>query len=253
MDLDDLNVENAYFRSFDAIVRRQLDPVWHKVGPRTKQLVSDLATLRRLLTYVPPTPSQLYPDRQIVNVELIISFVRLTNRYLLTYDPLAFHSYLETIIASNSISAAGNARHNQSPWLLTDAAHIIFSSAKRRCYTLDQITSSSANASPQPRVEDELDDEEGWNALDEMEFGRLNQTDNVRGAKGKGKAKRPRWLPKGMEPVLEELPKWNLLADVLKEIEDEIMRQESLSSGRLPHFPPSSQSLMAFVFRCTWL
>lgn len=53
LDLDDLNVENAYFRSFDAIVRRQLDPVWHKVGPRTKQLVSDLATLRRLLSYAP--------------------------------------------------------------------------------------------------------------------------------------------------------------------------------------------------------
>ena len=50
LDLDDLNVDNAYFRSFDAIVRRQLDPVWHKVGPRTKQLVGDLATLRRLLT-----------------------------------------------------------------------------------------------------------------------------------------------------------------------------------------------------------
>lgn len=51
LDLDDLNVENAYFRSFDAIVRRQLDPVWHKVGPKTKQLVSDLATLRNLLKY----------------------------------------------------------------------------------------------------------------------------------------------------------------------------------------------------------
>ena len=53
LDLDDLNVENAYFRSFDAIVRRQLDPVWHKVGLKTKQLVADLATLRRLLTYAP--------------------------------------------------------------------------------------------------------------------------------------------------------------------------------------------------------
>ena len=52
LDLEDLNVENAYFTSFDAVVRRQLDPVWHKVGPKTKQLVGDLATLRRLLTYV---------------------------------------------------------------------------------------------------------------------------------------------------------------------------------------------------------
>ena len=51
LDLDDLNVENAYFKSFDILVRRQLDSVWHKVGPRTKQLVSDLATLRRLLRW----------------------------------------------------------------------------------------------------------------------------------------------------------------------------------------------------------
>jgi hypothetical protein len=49
LDLDDFNVENAYFRSFDIVVRRQLDPVWHKVGPKTKQLVSDLGTLRQLL------------------------------------------------------------------------------------------------------------------------------------------------------------------------------------------------------------
>ncbi|KAL4249974.1 hypothetical protein AB1N83_014127 [Pleurotus pulmonarius] len=52
LDLDDFNVENAYFRSFDIIVRRQLDSVWHKVGPKTKQLVNDLGTLRRLLTLV---------------------------------------------------------------------------------------------------------------------------------------------------------------------------------------------------------
>lgn len=52
LELDDLNIENAYFRSFDAVVRRQLDPVWHKVGPKTKQLVSDLSTLRRLLSSV---------------------------------------------------------------------------------------------------------------------------------------------------------------------------------------------------------
>lgn len=40
LDLDDFNVENAYFRSFD-IIHRQLD----SVGPKTKQLVND-----RLLT-----------------------------------------------------------------------------------------------------------------------------------------------------------------------------------------------------------
>ena len=49
VELDDLTIENAYFRSFEIIVRKQLDPVWHKVGPKTKQLVNDLGTLRLLL------------------------------------------------------------------------------------------------------------------------------------------------------------------------------------------------------------
>ena len=47
--------------------------------------------------------------------------------------------------------------------------------------------------------------------------------------KGKGKDVRPPWLPEGMEPVLEELPKWNLLAKVLRKAEEEIIRQDSES------------------------
>ena len=53
-----------------------------------------------------------------------------------------------------------------------------------------------------------------------------------RSDKGKGKEKRKSWIPDDMDPVLEELPKWSLLADVLKEIEEEMMRQESLSGFR---------------------
>lgn len=40
------------FKSFDEIVRRQLDPIWHTLGKKTKQLVSDLKTLRKLLDYL---------------------------------------------------------------------------------------------------------------------------------------------------------------------------------------------------------
>jgi DNA excision repair protein ERCC-4 len=32
--------------------------------------------------------------------------------------------------------------------------------------------------------------------------------------------------------VLEELPKWSLLAEVLKEVEEEMMRQESLGAAQ---------------------
>ncbi|KAG6848625.1 hypothetical protein H0H93_015391 [Arthromyces matolae] len=39
---------------------------------------------------------------------------------------------------------------------------------------------------------------------------------------------RPSWIPQGMEPILEELPKWNLLAEILQEAEEEMLRQESI-------------------------
>lgn len=62
MDIDEFTVENAFFKSFDIIVRSQLDPIWHRVSFKTKQLVNDLKTLRNLLRYqkiisAPPSPS----------------------------------------------------------------------------------------------------------------------------------------------------------------------------------------------------
>jgi len=150
-------------------------------------------------------------------------------RYLLNYDPLAFHAYLETIIASNTQSASGNARQNQSPWLLTDAAHIIVQTAKKRCYVLRE-----APEKPSRAVTDVIeisDDEAGWEVLDEIE-GRVHRAPDTTGGKDHVKTRsRPSWLPKNIEPILEELPKWHLLAETLKEIEEEIMRQESLSSS----------------------
>ncbi|PPQ88277.1 hypothetical protein CVT25_005440 [Psilocybe cyanescens] len=134
LDLDDFNVENAYFRSFEIVVRRQLDSVWHKVGPKTKQLVNDLGILRRLLYY------------------------------LLTYDALQFHSYLESLIAANTVTAAGGAKQHQSPWMLTDAANIIFQSAQRRCFTI-----SSTSKKVVAPVIDLTEDDDAWAALDEAE------------------------------------------------------------------------------------
>jgi DNA excision repair protein ERCC-4 len=141
----------------------------------------------------------------------------------LTYDPLAFHAYLETLVAASSTSASGGERQHHSPWLMTDAAQVILRGAKRRCYTLASVPGQPAAPSPPPALDD---DEEGWAALDEAE----GLAPRPAQAKGKGaapKEKRPRWLPKGMDPVLEELPKWSLLADVLLEIEQEMLRRDA--------------------------
>ncbi|KZT71130.1 hypothetical protein DAEQUDRAFT_688077 [Daedalea quercina L-15889] len=202
LDLDDLNIDNAYFKSFDMIVRRMLDPVWHKVGPRTKQLVGDLAVLRRLLSY------------------------------LLTYDAIAFQGFIDTLIASNTTTEAGTARQNQSPWMLTDAANVIFQYAKRRCYTMSAIAKVQAPTLPS---DDPYEDEDAWEALYEME----GIVPSVVGGSRAGNprpsgATRPNWLPEGMEPVLEEQPKLSLLADVLQEIEEEMMRLESKLTSLSP-------------------
>ncbi|KAJ6579203.1 hypothetical protein DFH09DRAFT_1447495 [Mycena vulgaris] len=192
LDLDDFKVENAYFRSFDVIVRRQLDAVWHKIGPKTKQLVTDLGILRRLLLY------------------------------LLTYDPLQFHAYLETLIATNTVTVLG-VKQNRSPWMMSDAAHIIFEVAKRRCYTISTTAKLTEGLPPQ----NPDDDDDDWAVMDE-----------IAGQVGEGAEKRPRWLPEGLDPVLEELPKWSLLADILQEAEEEILKMESLR--RAPAAPGSN-------------
>lgn len=91
LDIDDFTVEKALFKSFDVIIRRQLDPIWHRVSSKTKQLVGDLKTLRNLLGY------------------------------LVSYDSVNFNLYLETILATY------NPMSSNSYWIQTDAAEKIFS------------------------------------------------------------------------------------------------------------------------------
>ncbi|KAL4403163.1 DNA repair protein Rad16 [Malassezia pachydermatis] len=103
LDMEDIQVDQAMHKSFDMIIRRQLDPVWHRLSPAIKQLVGDLSTLRSLL------------------------------QALLSYDSVSFYVYLETILASNAPTEPG-ARSHPSPWLLSDASNTIFREARDRIW-----------------------------------------------------------------------------------------------------------------------
>lgn len=139
-----------------------------------------------------------------------------TNRsYLLTYDPITFYSYLETIKASNTVTATGGAKQNVSAWLFTEAANVIFTTAKARCYLISKARPKKAVT----RQECEQDDQ--WEILDELE-GRPGATHRSVFDNGEAEGWKD-WMPSGMVPTLEELPKWQLLADVLLEIESGIM------------------------------
>lgn len=52
LELDDWTLDSALHRSFDVIIRRQLDPIWHRVSFRTRQIVNDLTVLRSILQSV---------------------------------------------------------------------------------------------------------------------------------------------------------------------------------------------------------
>eukprot|EP00891_Asterochloris_glomerata_P002772 jgi/Astpho2/2772/gw1.00050.23.1_t len=90
IDTSDMNIEQGLFKSFDDMVRRQMDAVWHTAPSKVKQLADDLRTLRTL------------------------------GEYLLRLDGVTFLSYLEDLRASEGPG---------SIWLFLDPAHTVFEQA----------------------------------------------------------------------------------------------------------------------------
>ncbi|TVY60765.1 DNA repair protein rad16 [Lachnellula suecica] len=133
MEMEDWNVESALHKQFDMAVRRQLDPVWHRVSWKTKQIVNDLSVLRGML------------------------------HTLLTYDAVSFNRHLDTILAAHS-PPPGSTRQNQSPWLFLDAAHTIFDTAKRRVYT----GKAQAGAESMDSLHPVLEEQPKWAVLAEV-------------------------------------------------------------------------------------
>lgn len=94
---------------------------------------------------------------------------------LLSYDAVSFVKYLDTIVSAHAPPPGSN-KHNYSPWLFLDAAHVLFQTAKSRVY--------------EGKLNNELT--------------RLSSSTN---------------FSSELKPALEELPKWNVLSEVLAEID----------------------------------
>lgn len=154
---------------------------------------------------------------------------------------MSFHSYLETIIASNS-TAKGGAKQNQSPWLYLDAANTLFQSAKKRAYVTKPQTGQASAITSAAATEEE----EGWEAIRETENGSTSTAGNGSSSRrGYQSATAGKW-PEGIEPVLEELPKWGLLGEVLEEIESHIA-YEPVDSGMSSPYRTKGYWLMCIV------
>jgi DNA excision repair protein ERCC-4 len=117
VDVAHLTVENALFKSFDVIVRRQLDPVWHQISRRTKSLVADLRTLRQLLNF------------------------------LVRHDCVSFFEYLETVFDAASLLHPSERPH----WLL-NCSEDAFVLARDRVYALQRTQPCLFQALPTPAL-----------------------------------------------------------------------------------------------------
>lgn len=201
VDIDDATMENAIFPRFERIVRQQLDAVWHRISPKSKRLVADLKILRTMLDY------------------------------LLSYDAVRFQEYLETILLSQHNPANPNeaASYDRSQWLTMDAANVIFKEAKARVYVGEIARTQTAIEPNVVQQDDGIDadeEEAAMEVINEQTGGRRKRVENAN-------ARRPPWLPPGIEITLEELPKWRLLREVLDEIEQDIhWSSTDLTKGR---------------------
>ncbi|KAJ1987164.1 DNA repair protein RAD16 [Dimargaris cristalligena] len=138
VDLDEINLENSLVKSFDGVLRRQLDPLWHRISARTKRLVADISQLRRLIGF------------------------------LASYDCVTFYEYLETLLAANN--AAGRSGGIQSPWIMTDAGDLLFRFARDRVYRREfnlppALQQSLADIGLPPNIQPVLEEQPKWALL----------------------------------------------------------------------------------------
>ncbi|BFY99533.1 hypothetical protein BsWGS_02573 [Bradybaena similaris] len=143
IDTDDITVENALSKSFETIIRLQLEPVWHQLSFRTRQLVSDLKTLRLIL------------------------------RHLTQYDCVTFYSLVQSIRTSEKSFG------QNTGWLFLDSADNLFVHAKERVYGSKKLLAknSKSKKTQDKDNEEDTDDEDltprleqcpKWQALTEL-------------------------------------------------------------------------------------
>jgi len=109
LDTEELTVENSISKSFHKILQRELNPIWHQLSGKTRQLVNDLKTLRMVLTY------------------------------LTQYDCITFYNFVSTLKTAESAMKSGG-------WVLLDSAETLFLTSKARVF--DSIESSKPKSKP---------------------------------------------------------------------------------------------------------
>ncbi|ODV91909.1 hypothetical protein CANCADRAFT_20121, partial [Tortispora caseinolytica NRRL Y-17796] len=154
LELFEYDKDEAFLRSFDTQIRMHLDPIWHTVSPKSKKMVQDLSNLQHLI------------------------------EYLVNSDAIDFLQKLDMMLMENSTGPS--LTETKSPWLYSEAAHILIEKARQRAFVISNFEKykdlSKLQVSPDGYI-------------------RLPKLDKL-----------------GIKPTLEEQPKWAALASIIDDI-----------------------------------
>ncbi|KAG1666401.1 hypothetical protein FOA52_006510 [Chlamydomonas sp. UWO 241] len=229
IDCADLKLEHGLHYSFDHLVRRQLDPIWHTVSQKTRSVVRDLRTMRHVAAA------------------------------LLAHDSVTFLSFLEDAMRHRSrrvdrraeelapVNACWTLSLRQSEgrgcvWLFHDAAHTLFDMARRRVYvyrapqqggatcggTSGTGAAGAAAAPPSAPADAAQGPQKGVRKRKAAPSSATAAAATATSGAGAGAGSAGGVAP-ALEVVLEEVPKWDALRAVLEEVQ---ARRAAWAAGR---------------------
>jgi DNA excision repair protein ERCC-4 len=163
-------------------------------------------------------------------------------------DSVRYLQYLETLLSSYTPTLGALDRRERPAWLGTPAADTIFKTARNRVYRQKRVSipdskrrevsvdgeeipddldngdwTRASGPNKSREEEDDDDEEELLRLMEEQEREEENRRSGAEGTpKPPTETRARRWLPPGVELVLEEQPKWLLLSEVLEEIETQM-------------------------------
>ncbi|CAL4163525.1 unnamed protein product, partial [Meganyctiphanes norvegica] len=134
IDTEEFCTENAISKSFERMIKIQLEPIWHQLSTRTKQLVADLKVLRTILIY------------------------------LTLYDCVTFYNLVNSLrTTEKAMQSAG--------WMLLNSTDTLFVNAKLRVFGAFKSPMKSNQTGPKTKPdikEPQMEVNPKWLALSEV-------------------------------------------------------------------------------------
>jgi len=214
VDVDLLTLENGLFERFDDLVRRQLESTWDTVRQRTKRVIEDMRVLRKLL------------------------------QYLLRYDAVSFHTFLDMLrIASAPTPGIAARQAPENEWIRSEAGISLWRASLSRLYRCEEIEpgASREHYGAVASVDDAALLESLTNGPTEVvELAGGSQFAASAAAVAPGTCHRRFALRR----VLEHSPKWHLLGTVMREISDGL-HDSSVATNSADHGAGAAKTVAA--------